>query len=339
MVTGLALAAAIVLISNKAASNEIYINQVGNLFDGTITQDGEDNKVVSLNTINGSASIGGNNKTFTLEQTGNNNRAGFWTHGGNQVMSLTQDGDLNVSAMDNHGNNNNMSVDIEGDGNVTHTEIGNGGDENNEIDVIIDGDDNNVYAEVLDGDSNQFDIQIHSQDDGLVRVIVSGDDNTVTAWQGKHEAGNVDTDETGDNEVYWIVSGNNNELESYQTDDNGNGGLHIANYITGDDNNVKHTQRGGGAHKGFIEIDGDDNNVELLQRGNTDTQFADIVLDDGHTVDIFQRYGSHTANVDLTNGGGGYNLDLDQTSTSNKTYNLTGICTNGNGCSVTVNQN
>ena len=259
MVTGLALAAAIVLVSNKAASNEIYINQVGNLFDGTITQDGEDNKVVSLNTINGSASIGGNNKTFTLEQTGNNNPAGF----GHTVaiMSLTQDGDH--TCYDNY-NNNNMSVDIEGDGNVTHTEIGNGGDENNEIDVIIDGDDNNVYAEVLDGDSNPLDIQIHPQDNGLVKVIVSGDDNTVTAWQGKHEAGNVDTDETGDNEVSWIVSGNNNELESYQTDDNGNGGLHIANYITGDGNTVKHTQRGAGDHQGYIEIDGDSNDVTLF---------------------------------------------------------------------------
>ena len=45
-------------------------------------------------------------------------------------------------------------------------------------------------------------------------------------------------------------------------------------------------------------------------------QFADIVLDDGHTVDVYQRYGSHTTNIDLTNAGGGYNLDLNQTSTS-----------------------
>tara|TARA_B100000900_G_scaffold394802_1_gene392560 strand:+ start:416 stop:1429 length:1014 start_codon:yes stop_codon:yes gene_type:complete len=331
---------AIALLSSKAISNEIYINQVGNLFDGTITQDGQNNSVRSLNTTSGSASIGGNNKTFTLTQEGNNNRAGYWTHGGNQVMSLTQDGDNNVSAMDNHGNNNDMSVDIEGDSNTTHTEIGNGGDENNEIQVIIRGDTNTIYAEVLNGDDNSIDVQVHSQDENGVTVTVNGTNNAIRAWLGKHEAGNVDNDETGDNDVYWIVSGDNNNLASYQTDDNGNGGLHIANYITGDDNTVKHTQRGGGNHDGFIEIDGDDNTVELLQRGNTDQQFADIVLsNDGHDVDVFQRYGSHTANIDLTNSGGAYTLDLDQTGSSDRTYNMTGICTNSAGCSLSVVQN
>ena len=335
----LATAWAIALLSSKAISNEIYMQQVGNLFDGTITQDGENNSVRSLSTTSGTAYLGGNNKTFTLTQTGDNNRAGFWTHGGNQNMTLIQDGDSNVSAMDNHGNNNNMTVDIEGDSNTTHTEIGNGGDEANEITVTIRGDSNTIYAEVLNGDTNDIDIQVHSQDENGVTVTVNGDRNDIIAWLGKHEAGNVDTDETGDNEVYWVVVGNDNILESYQTDDNGNGGLHIANYITGDDNTVKHTQRGGGNHDGFIEIDGNDNTVELLQRGNTDQQFADIVLDDGHNVDVFQRYGSHTANIDLTNSGGAYTLDLDQTGTSDRTYNMTGICTNSAGCSLNVVQN
>ena len=113
----------ILLFGNVASSNEIYINQVGDNSNYTITQDGNNNKVRSLNTTSGTASLRGNNKTFTLEQTGNNNRAGFWTHGGNQVMSLTQDGDSNVSAMDNHGNNNNMTVNIDGDNNVTHLSL------------------------------------------------------------------------------------------------------------------------------------------------------------------------------------------------------------------------
>ena len=139
--------------------------------------------------------------------------------------------------------------------------------------------------------------------------------------------------------MYWIVSGDSNNLASYQTDANNNGGQHIANYVTGDSNDVKHTQRGAGDHRGFVEIQGDNNDVELLQRGNSDTQFADIVLDDGHTVDVFQRYGSHTANIDLTNAGGGYNLDLDQTANSNKTYSITGTCTNANGCGLTITQN
>ena len=173
-----------------------------------------------------------------------------------------------------------------------------------------------------------------------VYVRVNGHSNNLKAWQGKHEDGNIDTDETGDNEVYWIVTGDSNNLASYQTDDNGNGGQHIANYITGDSNNVKHTQRGSGDHDGFIAIGGDNNDVELTQRGNgSSDQFADIEIDgDGHTVDVYQRYADHSATIDITNGGGAYTLDLDQTATSAKTYSLTGICTNTSGCSVSVNQ-
>ena len=336
-------AAIIVLIFNSVATsswaNEIYINQVGDLFDGTITQDGQDNKIVSLNTNSGNAVVGGNNKTFTVTQQGDNNRVGFWTHGGNQVISVTQDGDSNVSAVDNHGNNNDITVDIEGDNNITHTEIGNGGDEFNDMSVTIRGDSNNAYVEVLNGDSNNIDAQIQGQDSNTLRITVNGNNNDIKGWQGKHEDGNVDADETGDNDLYWIVAGDNNVLESYQTDDRGNGGQHIANYITGSNNTVKHTQRGSGDHEGFIEINGDNNDVELLQRGNNNNMFADIVLDDGHTVDIAQRHANHTSNVDLTNGGGAYTLNVSQMATTAQSYNLTGTCTNANGCALTINQN
>ncbi len=343
MIIDWVLRATIVLLLFKpitSFANDIYMDQVGDQLDMDITQDGQNNSIRSLNTTSGDAYISGNNKTFSVTQQGNNNRAGFWTHGGNQVMSLTQQGNSNVSSMDNHGNNNDMTVTIEGDSNVTHTEIGNGGDINNTITVTIDdGDSNTVYTEVLDGSTNTIDVQVHDQSNNINTVTVNGSNNNVKAWQGKHQDGTVDSDETGDNDVYWIVAGSNNNLESYQTDDNGNGGQHIANYITGDSNDVTHTQRGAGNHEGYVEINGDNNDVTVLQRGNTDDQFADIVLDDGHTVDVYQRYGSHTTNIDLTNAGGGYNLDLDQTATSNKTYNLTGTCTNSNGCGVTITQN
>ena len=173
-----------------------------------------------------------------------------------------------------------------------------------------------MYTEVLNGDDNAVNVHIAKQDNNINRVIINGSDNTVTAWQGRHENGTIDADETGDNDVYWIVAGNNNTLESYQTDDRGNGGQHIANYITGDNNVVKHTQRGSGDHQGFIEIGGDGNNVELLQRGNSQNMFADIVLDDGHTLDVTQRHANHTSNIDLTNGGGAYTFCLLYTSPS-----------------------
>ena len=334
-----ALTIVLTLLKSTSFANDLYVNQVGDSVTITVTQDGENNSVRSLNTTSGDAQLSGANKTFTLTQRGNTNRAGVWSNGTTQVMTLTQEGNSNVSKLDNHGNNNDISVAIDGNSNSTHTEIGNGGDINNQIAVTIDnGDSNAVYTEVQNGSTNSIDIQLHEQSNNINTVTVNGSNNNIKAWQGKHESGNVDSDETGDNDVYWIVSGNSNNLASYQTDDNSNGGLHIANYITGDSNDVKHTQRGAGDHKGFVEIQGDNNDVELLQRGNSDTQFADIVLDDGHTVDVYQRYGSHTANIDLTNGGGGYNLDLDQTASTNQTYSITGTCTNSNGCGLTINQ-
>ena len=67
--------------------------------------------------------------------------------------------------------------------------------------------------------------------------------------------------------------------------------------------------------------------------------FADIVLDDGHTLDVTQRHANHTTNLDLTNGGGAYNLTLSQMAGTNQTYDMIGTCTNANGCAITVNQN
>ena len=330
----------LVLITFPCFANEIYVNQVGDNTNVNITQDGENNQIEGLSGT-GDATLSGNNKTVTFSQTGDTNQIRTWTHGGNQQMSLTQDGNNNISNLDNHGNNNNISVNIDGNSNTTHSEIGNGGDNDNNMSLTVDGNSNSVYQEILNGDYNNVDIQIHKQDNNYAYVTVNGNSNNVKAWQGKHEDGTVDSDETGDNDVYWIVVGDSNSLASYQTDDNSDGGQHIANYITGNSNNVKHTQRGSGDHDGFIEIDGDSNDVDLLQRGNgTDEQFADIVIDgDNHTVDVFQRYGNHTANIDITNGGGAYTLDLDQTDTSARTYSLTGICTNGSGCSVSVTQN
>ena len=335
-----ALIIASILSSSSCWANEVYVQQVGDSISTTINQDGENNQIEGLSG-SGKAQLSGNNKTVTFSQTGDNNQTRVWTNGGNQQMSLTQDGNSNLSRMDNHGDNNNMSVDIDGDGNFTHTEIGNGWDNDNNMSVTIDGDNNAIYSEVISGDYNNVDVQIHKQDNSYAYVRVNGNSNNVKAWQGKHEDGSIDTDETGDNEVYWIVTGNSNNLASYQTDDNGNGGQHIANYITGDSNTVKHTQRGSGDHDGFIAIGGDSNDVELTQRGSGSTdQFADIEINgDGHTVDVFQRYGSHTANIDLTNAGGAYNLDLDQTSTTNKTYSITGSCATIGGCGVTVTQN
>ena len=71
----------LVLITLPCFANEIYVNQVGDVMNTTITQDGSNNQIEGLSG-SGDAQISGNNKTFTLNQTGDNNQARVWTHGG-----------------------------------------------------------------------------------------------------------------------------------------------------------------------------------------------------------------------------------------------------------------
>ncbi len=349
MATGLALAAAIVLVSSKAASNEIYINQVGDNIDLTITQDGDNNKIGDLNNLSNKGFLGTYGvSTFTYTQTGNNNTLGIYNADiGDSSSTLTQTGDNNDAVIDCHGEDCTMTVTQLGDNNDAHAETGNSYNNNgNTITVYQNGDYNESHAEA-DGDNNDLD-SYQGSDNNFSRVVVSGNYNAVNAWQGKHDDNTVDGDETGDHEVYWTVTGDNNMLDSFQTDTNrgggGGAGHHIANVVNGDDNAVEHIQMGKAGHDGFIEIQGDSNTVDLYQRGNGGQQWADIVLTgDNHSVDASQRGTmAHSFEVDLTNSGGAYNVTSSQTTnqtTTSKTYSLTGICTNTAGCSISVSQN
>jgi hypothetical protein len=196
---------------------------------------------------------------------------------------------------------------------------------------------------------NNLDLEVQQRsEDNYVSLNSNGGSNNITIRQGMHDDGTIDLDETGGHEAYWTITGSNNDLGSYQTDTNRGGGggaaHHLANIVNGDGNSVSHTQMGKAGHDGFIEIQGDNNNVDLYQRGNGGQQWADVVLTgDGHTVDANQRGTmAHSFEVDLTNSGGAYSLTSNQTTnntTTSKSYSLTGICTNSNGCSVNVTQN
>ena len=321
-------------------ANSIYITQSGSNLDLDVIQDGQNNEIEGLYG-SGAAVVYGNDSTATFTQTGDSNQIRIWSdYSSNKKTDITQTGDNNISLGDNHGQDNTIITNVTGDNNYTFDEIGNGGDTDNTITTTVNGDSNNVIAEVQDGDNNVIDVQVQSQDSNIVRVYVDGDNNNVKAWQGKHEAGNIDNDETGDNDIYWYITGDSNTVASYQTDDNSNGGQYSFNDIDGSSNTIKITQRGAGDHYSILDVNGSNNDITLLQRGNNDTQTSSITVDSGHTVDVFQRYGSHTSSINLTNSGGGYNLDVNQTdSTTDRSYSLTGYCSNSSGCNVTVNQN
>jgi hypothetical protein len=202
---------------------------------------------------------------------------------------------------------------------------------------------NEIYITQSGNDLN-LEIQQRSEDN-YVSLNSAGDNNDITVRQGMHDDGTIDIDETGGHEAYWTVTGSNNDLGSYQTDTNrssGGAAHHLANIVNGDGNTVEHIQMGKQGHDGFVEIDGDGNTVDLYQRGNGGQKWTDVVLTgDGHSVDVMQRGTQYaSAAIDLTNGGGSYDLTLTQNvSTTSGAYSVTGTCYTTTGCAVTVNGN
>ena len=193
------------------------------------------------------------------------------------------------------------------------------------------------------GDDFTLDVDQRSENN-YISATVTGNTNTVTIRQGMHDDGTIDLDETGGHEAYWTVTGQGNNVASYQTDTNRSGGggaaHHLANIVNGDSNSVTHTQMGKAGHDGFVEIQGDSNNVSLLQRGNTGQHTADIVLyGDGHSISSEQKdNGAKSLTLDLTNNGGSYTVSSGQYGADAQSYSLTGSCANTIGCSVSVTQ-
>ena len=332
------------------ADNVILIDQAGDNLNLTIDQAGAGNRVRDLNNSSNDASLNGANLNLTIDQSGKTNDTALWTSGTNITLLSEQDGDFNDAYLDSHGNYNTLKIQQFGDNNYGWLEAGtSNSNSSNLLQLYQAGDNHYAYVEALSGQYNDLDVWMgNGQDDNYVYVLTGSgsDSNDITVWQGKHQDGTTDSDETGGHEAYWIVSGDNNTLASYQTDTNRGGGggdyHHLANYIDGNSNTVEHIQMGKAGHDGFVDITGNNNTVDLYQRGNGGQKWADIVLDgNGHTVDVNQRGSqSATAAIDLTFGTGSYTLDLSQNvTTSAGSYSITGICYNTAGCTVTVNGN
>lgn len=335
----------------QASDNEVLLDQTGDNLTLDILQAGYGNKIRNLNSITGDAYLNGATNTVSIQQRGNYNDIGIWTSGTNQTLDGYIEGDYNDLFLDNHGDYSQLKAEIFGDYNYAWLEHGdNNNNTNNLIQLYQAGDSHYAYLESFSGTYNSIDAyQGNGQDDNhIYGFIGSGSDsNNLKVWQGKHEDGTTDSDETGGHKAYWEVYGDSNDLASYQTDTNRGGGggsyHYLGNYISGDNNAVKHTQMGKAGHTGYVNIySGDSNTVDLYQRGNGGQKTANLSLyGNGHSVDINQRgSNSASATVSLTNGAGAYTLDLDQNVTSSAaTYSISATCNNSGGCSLTVNQN
>ena len=245
--------------------------------------------------------------------------------GDNNALTLTQDGDVNyISGIPGE------TKGIEGDGNT--------------IDMVQTGMYHGVQG-MLDGDNNNVDFyQGGGGDSGMITARVTGDNNDLVIWQGKHSDGTTDLAEGGDHTATVTITGNYNDIKAAQTDQQTSGyGRHeLTAEITGNSNDVEMTQRGNQKHLLDIDISGTGNDVTTYQKGNGGQKTADIELSGNYNViDLNQRgMNSASANISVESiYGPAYNVTVSQqTDTSAKSFSLSGVCTNPNGCVVSVQQ-
>ena len=83
-----------------------------------------------------------------------------------------------------------------------------------------------------------------------------------------------------------------------------------------DDVDIEITQGDSGSKDAEVWVSAADSNVDVLQHGS----------------------GEHTAYIDVS-GMYGTDVQLEQNSSTAKSYSLTQYCTNANGCSITTTQN
>ena len=77
-----------------------------------------------------------------------------------------------------------------------------------------------------------------------------------------------------------------------------------------------------------------------IQQLDAGSHTVDVTLSgSGHDVWVKQEgSGGHDATVDLTNGGGSYDLDLNQNSSSDLSISVSGTCVTAAGCNMSISQ-
>jgi hypothetical protein len=189
--------------------------------------------------------------------------------------------------------------------------------------------------------------------------ITNAISNATTSGEGSK----VDVDVTGNDNTIYIdqagepsyllldVIGNTNIVDIHQDATGTTGYGHYSEVlIDGDRNDLDLLQSGAGNKAAFVDIDGNDNVLDIIQKdGGSHYLQLDLIGDD-HDVDVTQEgSGGHAATIELTNSGGGWDFDLTQSGSTNKTYSLphsmsdgtttSGTCSNVVGCSLSVIQN
>jgi hypothetical protein len=210
----------LLLLSNTALANDIYITQIGDGLDLDIVQDGSGNEIGDSTT---DLIIKGDDMTFSITQTGDNNDiaatingadySGTWDFFGN-----TNEVTLNCDSLGTAGAGNcedvTLNIDGDGDDNTYTFNIGETSDAGgSEIVFDVDGD-NNVTNFTLDGVDADIDI-VMDNSASLATTSTGGDEGnaiTINSSGGAALAGHViNLNITGGGSTYDITQSGTNQ--------------------------------------------------------------------------------------------------------------------------------
>ena len=171
-----------------------------------------------------------------------------------------------------------------------------------------------------------------------IEMSVSGVSNKVSANQGftVNTLGvPSESNITSNNNFAAIgVAGNNNNVTSQQT------GLmnSVILGVTGNYNTATTTQSGNN-NQSYFSINGNNNTATASQTGNGNLS-AITLTGAGNNITVGQTGNNNGALISATNAGGATTVNLlQQAVTQGQTFVVQQTCTNGAGCSVSVQQN
>ena len=328
--------------------NELYVRQVGDNTNLTISQDGANNKITGSG---GRALVSGNNTSTTFTQTGDNNQVWSYMSAGNGQQTVTQTGNTNYATSDCHGDNCSTAITQNGNNNAANLEFGNGGDYDNTGTITQDGN-YNVAGMEANGDDNTFVIDQDGDNNdvgGITNAPITGDNNTLSMTQDgdymefeghligsnnsltSYQGGNADNsfirvNATGSNNIGNLRQGK--KIDG-SIDWNDSGGYDQYITIAGDSNNISTSQVNSAGtssdHYMSHNITGDSNTLSHLQYADKKKQGFVEITGDSNTVTLEQRNGAnHFADITLTGddhtvtsvqrgNAGSHNLELDLT--------------------------
>jgi hypothetical protein len=185
---------------------------------------------------------------------------------------------------------------------------------------------NYLYIDQISGDYNNITVtQTTSTGKNKIEATLSGTgNNTINATQ------------TGTNYLKLDANGANNSITSQQSNNSLNSNFKETT-ITGNNNTINTNQKDNANKIMFTTVTGNSNSVNAVQEGTGNHYLENKLTGNGHSILVNQSGGAaNNAKIDLTNGGGAANIDLQQS--GGKSFSIIQSCTNPAGCSTVIRQ-